>query len=229
MTNSFRRAALVASTLVFAVVALTGCIKVDLAATIKPDDTVDGELTAAVNIEALDAIGDEEADEFVKALTDDIPGATRAEPYNDGEFVGKTVHFADVPLAKFNASETDEAEDAQLSITHDEGHYILNGEWDLPRADTGGSFPDLDKEIVNSAEFSVKVTFPGPVIAHNGDLDGQTVTWNLELGKNNILRAESDQASNTALALWVLAIMVVLTLLVMLLLYLQLRRHSVAG
>lgn len=225
MTNSIRRAAIAAAATVAALLSLSGCIKVDLAANINSDDTVDGEFTAAVNIEAIEVIGDAEADEFIKALTDDIPGATGSEPFDDGDFVGKTVHFADVPLDEFNPRE-DGDDDSQLSIVRTEDGYVLDGEWDLPGADTGGSFPQLDERIARSAEFSVEVTFPGPVVAHNGDLDGRTVSWDLRLGENNVLHAESDPAGHTAVALWVLAIMVGLTLLVMLLLYVQLRRHS---
>lgn len=228
MTNSVRRTARSAATTVVALLALSGCIKVDLSATINADDTVDGRLTAAVNDEAIEVIGEQQADEFVEALTEDIPGASGTEPFDDGTFVGETVHFAAVPLDEFNPRDDDSSR-SQLTITHDDGRYVLDGEWDLPAADTGGSFPELDERIANSAEFSVEVTFPGPVVSHNGDLDGRTVSWRLELGENNILHAESDPGANSGIALWVLAITVVATLVVMLLLYIQLRRHSVGS
>lgn len=215
-----------ATATVAVLLALSGCIKVDLAATINNDDTVDGELTVAVNTEAVEVIGQREADEFVAALTRDIPGATESVPYDDGRFVGETVTFADVPLDEFNPRERSGSDEANLTIRHDEGRYVLDGEWDLPRTDTGGTLPELDERIADTAAFTVTVTFPGPVVAHNGSLDGRTVSWDLKLGENNVLHAESDPGGRTAVALWVLAGSLVLLLIVMLLLYGQLRRHS---
>ena len=72
---------------------LAGCLKLDLALTLSPDDTVDGEMVFAVNKELLELTG-QSVDDLLgdAAVPDDVPGATQ-EPYEDDRFVGTRVLF----------------------------------------------------------------------------------------------------------------------------------------
>ncbi|HZE41246.1 MAG TPA: serine hydrolase domain-containing protein [Stackebrandtia sp.] len=208
-----------------ALVSLSGCLKVDLNATVRSDDTVDGHLTAAVRTEAIDALGHRQTDAFVNQLTEQVPGAERTVAYRAGGFVGKTVYFSDVPLKDFGTRNASQTGASTLRIRHVDNRYVLRGEWDLPSA--ADAAPKLDESIVEKSAFTVRITFPGHVTGHNGKLDGDTVSWKLALGTDNRLFAESDEGASVKLALIVGAICVGLMLLVMLLLFIKLRIHSV--
>lgn len=210
-----------------AVLSLTSCVKVDLETTIGQDDTVSGSMTAAIHVEAAEVIGTAPATEFIDTLTDTVTGVYRTEPYDDGEFTGKTVYYEQVPIDEFSPTQSDDVEPTSLRITHDNERYRVDGEWRLPELDVGQAVPQLDESVVDSAEFTVSVTFPGEVIDHNGSLSGKTVTWELESGHTNIMTAESLEAGNPSMAWAVLWILVAIVLLTALALFIQLRRHSI--
>jgi hypothetical protein len=207
--------------------ALTGCLKVDLAANVHSNDTVDGQMTVAVHREAVATIGDDEADDFVDSLTADFPGAYRTSDFDDGVFMGRTVYFADVPLSDFNTEEQQEGNGATLHIAHSQGRYTLSGHWNLPRPQPEEATAGLADSVVEAGEFTIAIQFPGAVTRHNGHLNGNTVTWNLKIGQSNELYAQAGEAPGARLALIVLAISLALLILVAIALLVQLRRHSV--
>lgn len=227
LPDRLRRRFALAAVLCLTGLALAGCIKVDLKATIRSNDTVDGLLTAAVRTEAIEVLGTHQADEFVKSLTQNFPGAYREERYDDGSFVGRTVYFRNVPLEQFSTRQPEEGNGAELRIVHADNKYTLSGEWDLPRPSSQSSFPELDDSVIDSADFTVEMTFPGRVTRHNGELNGSTVTWHLKIGEKNVLYAQADQSGSVRAALIVLAVCVGLLLLTAIALYIQLRRYSI--
>ena len=79
---------------------LTGCLKLDMALTVSPDDTVDGQIVFAVNKELLELTG-QSVDDLLGDTTvpSDVEGATQ-EPYEDDTFVGTRVTFDSVPLER---------------------------------------------------------------------------------------------------------------------------------
>ncbi|TWJ17164.1 hypothetical protein LX16_0080 [Stackebrandtia albiflava] len=208
---------------------LTGCVKVELVATVTADDTVEGSLTAAVKREAVEVIGAEPADEFVAALTEDVPGTYEERDYDDGEFLGRTVYYRDVSLGRFSRSDPDDTDSATLRISHDGDRYRLDGEWRLPDLDGTDFVPTMDDSTLEGAEFTVSVTFPGKVLEHNGSLSGRTVTWRLEPGRTNVMTAESAEAAPVDVALIVLLAGIGVVLVVAVLLYLRLRRYSIGN
>lgn len=229
VTNSlpgrpWRRSALLMS-LFLAAVALTGCVKVDLAATIGHDDTVNGELTAAVSDRAISRVGSDQAGQFVDLFTADFPGAYRHSDFHAQGFTGRTVYFSEVNLAEFTAPESQQQEGSTLSIVHTGDRYDLDGRFDLSQLGSV-SIPNVDPDQLRTARFTVAITFPGPVTRHNGELSGNTVTWNLRIGQDNIMYAQADQSNSAGRAWIVLEICVALMVLVMVLLYVQLRRYS---
>ena len=73
---------------------LAGCLKLDMAITISPDDTVDGELVFAVNKELLELSGQTVDDLLGQTdVPSDVEGATQ-EPYEDDRFVGTRVRLS---------------------------------------------------------------------------------------------------------------------------------------
>ena len=180
---------------------LTGCLKLDMAITISPDDTVDGQLVFAVNEQLLELTGQDVDDMLGDAtVPSDVEGATQ-EPYDDGEFVGTQVTFEDVAL-----SELSEASDAEsLTIVRTGDTYEVDGVMDLSTEDAdlqGNPFEDQITEAFDTAQLRIAITFPGDVLESNGQVDGTTVTWEPVFGERNVLTAvasaSGDGASDTA-------------------------------
>lgn len=160
---------------------LTGCLKLDMALTISPDDTVDGELVFAVNKELLELTG-QSVDDFLgqTQVPSDVPGATQ-ELYEDDRFVGTRVVFDSVPLAELQQESATDS----LSIVREGDRFVVSGVLDLSTADQelqGNPFEDQIQQAFDSAELRVAVTFPGEVIETNGQVDGTTVVWEPRFG-----------------------------------------------
>jgi len=167
---------------------LAGCLKLDMAITISPDDRVDGELVFAVNKELLELSG-QTVDDFLgeTAVPSDIEGATQ-EPYEDDRFVGTRVRFEDVALADMQ----DGAGPESLSIERVGDTYEVSGVMDLTTDDPqlqGNPFEDQVKEAFDTAELRIAITFPGEIIETNGRVDGTTVIWEPVFGERTELTA----------------------------------------
>ena len=167
---------------------LAGCLKLDMALTISPDDTVDGEMVFAVNKELLELTGQSVGDLLDgAAVPDDVPGATQ-EPYEDDRFVGTRVVFEDVALEDMQEGSDPDA----LSIERTGDTYEVSGVMDLTADDAaleGNPFEDQFTETFDTAELRIAITFPGEVLETNGQVDGTTVTWEPVFGERTELQA----------------------------------------
>ncbi|WP_133884375.1 hypothetical protein [Glycomyces sp. NRRL B-16210] len=204
-------------------VTATGCLRLDLGLDIRPDDTVGGTFTAAWSEEFLDRAGEldldkRELDAFLDALLDGVPGTQRT-PYREDGFVGQTATFTDRPLADFAEFGGDEW--GYLRIDHTGRQYDLEGYWDLRAAGF------LDPEAFADAEIRISVNFPAKVTAHNGELDGRTVTWVMTPGDDYELNATAVANDVRAFALAAVAAVVVVLALLWLAQWRALRRHSI--
>jgi hypothetical protein len=179
---------------------LAGCLKLDMAVTISPDDTVDGEMVFAVNKELLELTG-QSVDDVLADTTvpSDVEGATQ-EPYEDEDFVGTQVTYEDVDLAELSERSDPEA----LTIVRTGDTYEVDGVMDLSTDDAdlqGNPFEDQISEAFDTAELRIAITFPGEVLETNGQIDGTTVTWEPVFGERNLLSAvasaSGDGASDT--------------------------------
>lgn len=167
---------------------LSGCLKLDMALTISPDDTVDGEMVFAVNKELLELTG-QSVDDLLDgtSVPDDVEGVTQ-EPYEDDRFVGTRVRFEDVALSDLQeGSDTD-----SISIERVGDTYEVSGVMDLTSDDAeleGNPFEDQIGDAFDTAELRVAITFPGEVLETNGQVDGTTVTWVPVFGERTDLMA----------------------------------------
>lgn len=207
---------------------ISGCAKVDLDVTIDNDDTVDGALTVALHVDAIEVFGPEESRALVESLTSDVAGAVDVEPFEEGGFVGRTVHFSDVPIDEFGTRQSGDDGTAMLHIEHLEGRFQLDGEWEIPHPGQHDEVASqlTDQELLDSADFTVSVTFPGRILEHDGNREGRTVTWDLDIGQAHTMHAVADDTNSTHVAWIVLATLTAAALAAAFLLYLQLRRHS---
>jgi hypothetical protein len=174
---------------------LAGCLKLDMALTISPDDTVDGEMVFAVNKELLELTGQSVGDLLDgAAVPDDVPGATQ-EPYEDDRFVGTRVLFEDVALEDMQEGSDPDA----LSIQRTGDTYEVSGVMDLTADDAaleGNPFEDQFTETFDTAELRIAITFPGEVLETNGQVDGTTVTWEPVFGERTELQAVASASGD---------------------------------
>ena len=176
---------------------LAGCLKLDMAITISPDDTVDGQMVFAVNKQLLELTG-QNVDDVLGDTTvpSDVEGATQ-EPYEDGDFVGTQVTFEDVALSDLSEGSDPDA----LTIVRTGDTYEVDGVMDLSTEDAdleGNPFEDQITEAFDTAQLRIAITFPGEVLETNGQVDGTTVTWEPVFGERNVLTAVASASGDGA-------------------------------
>ena len=176
---------------------LAGCLKLDMAITISPDDTVDGEMVFAVNKQLLELTG-QNIDDVLGDTTvpSDVEGATQ-EPYEDGDFVGTQVTFEDVALSDLSEGSDPDS----LTIVRTGDTYEVDGVMDLSTDDAdlqGNPFEDQITEAFDTAQLRIAITFPGEVLETNGQVDGTTVTWEPVFGERNVLTAVASASGEGA-------------------------------
>ncbi len=175
---------------------LAGCLKLDMAITIAPDDTVDGEIVFAVNKELLELTG-QNIDDMLgdTAVPDDVEGAT-SEPYEDDRFAGTRVVFEDVALEDMQ----ERSDPDSLSIERVGDTYEVNGVLDLGMEDAdleGNPFEEQISEAFDTAELRIAITFPGEVIETNGRVQGTTVTWEPVFGERTEITAVASAVAES--------------------------------
>ncbi|MBB5869566.1 hypothetical protein F4553_002945 [Allocatelliglobosispora scoriae] len=171
--------------LAIAAVTLSGCMKVDMAFTINPDDTVSGTAVFAVDKRLAGLAGSE--DNLVREMTNrlgNVPTATEEKRYSEGDFIGTTYTYTKTPLSSFSGS--------ILKIAHRDGRYTLDAVLDLSayRLDD----PAI-KAFADSFTVKIAMTFPGKVTSGNGTIDGNTVTWTPKAGQSTSMHAVAEEAS----------------------------------
>lgn len=171
------------------VLALAGCIRVDMNLTLHEDDTASGEFIMAVSKELAELIGDEDLGEALG--TEDIEGAI-SEPWEDEEYVGTRTTFENVALT--------EVSDSTMMIVHEGDEFVVTGTPDDLQAQAGG------EEIPSNAEATLSITFPGEVSEHNGTLEGTTVTWDLLDPPATIEARGSASADGGGIPLWIIIV-----------------------
>lgn len=176
---------------------LAGCLKLDMAITISPDDTVDGEMVFAVNKQLLELTG-QSVDDVLSDTTvpSDVEGATQ-EPYEDEDFVGTQVTFEDVAVSDLSEGSGPDA----LTIVRSGDTYEVDGVMDLSTDDAdlqGNPFEDQIAQAFDTAELRIAITFPGEVLETNGRVDGTTVTWEPAFGERNVLTAVASASGDGA-------------------------------
>lgn len=170
----------------FAALALSGCLRFSADVTLAPDNTVSGTFVVAVKDGSGEGYGMSDR-EFAEAIWEDYPratglGDTTISDYGADGYTGVTVTFNDAPLAAF--APTPDA----WGMTRDGDHFVVSGPSDaasgaVPNAGDGeeGAFTG-DISQLQDAQFTLAVTFPGKVVAANGNIEGRTVTWDLQHG-----------------------------------------------
>lgn len=161
------------------VLALAGCFRSEVVLTVQ-GDTVSGTVVMTYHRQVLASTGTTEDAMIANNRTKLPPGpGVSTERYASGNYVGTRSRLDRVTLADFRAQN---GAVPYVVIDHDTraGTYRVSGSMDF----TGltGVGPELQPLLPEFA-VTVAITFPGPVISHNGRLSGRTVTWRPKVGE----------------------------------------------
>lgn len=183
-----------------ALVTLTGCFKMDYDLNVE-GDKVSGTMIVATDKDFAESEGVEvEGDSFnfdEKKLVE-AGAKVEVEPYDDGRFVGEKATFSDVPIDKIslafeNTAPTGDVESSagaeEFSITRDGDEYTFTARADVAESMSDGETTDADsamfdkmfESMLDTAEANISITLPGEVTDTNGTLDGNTVTWEVDV------------------------------------------------
>ncbi|HET9673117.1 MAG TPA: hypothetical protein VFQ40_09770 [Actinomycetota bacterium] len=167
---------------------LAGCVRVDMELEVSPENTVTGSAVLAVDDSLLELTG-QSADELFRGIdttTTDLPDGASVEPYDEDGFVGQRISFSQVPLAEFSQGGLADTGE-ELSITREGDEFHVNGRLDMTSPEFGGG--EVPGQALESIEFRIAITFPGPVRSATGEVDGNTVTWTPRVGQRTEIRA----------------------------------------
>jgi hypothetical protein len=188
---------------------LAACVRVDMELEVSPENTVSGSAILAVDDSLLELTGQTADDLFQDAETTDLPEGASVDPYEDDGFVGQRITFEDVSLQEFSQGGV-AASGEELSITRQGDDFHVNGRLDMTGSEFGGS--EVPPQVLESVEFRIAITFPGPVSSATGAIEGNTVTWTPRVGENTELRAVASAIPSGSPLLPILLIVAVLVL-----------------
>ena len=170
----------------------TGCIKLEMDLTVATDDTVSGTMVFAI-AKSITDLAAEDAESSPTSSTQELFPANqdvKSEPFDDGEYVGTTYTFDDLPLEELAPEVGDES---SLSIKRQGDNLVVSG-----LLDTGSYEADLESNplaasltegFADLTSIKMSITLPGEIIQTNGKVDGQTITWTSSFGEKLELQA----------------------------------------
>jgi hypothetical protein len=224
MTTRMRTAGRVVATATLTLL-LAGCVRVNMDLKVAEDDTVSGSAVLAVDEGVLSLSGQSADELFRQVPVSDLPPGTSVDPYEEDGFVGQEFTFEAIPISEFSGDQALGATGDPLSITRIGDEFRVAGNLDMSSSEFQGQ--QVPQQFLESFEFRIAITFPGPVTSATGEIDGNTVTWEPRVGENTPIRAVASAIpSGTPIALIVLIVAVVAA--VALIAYLLLFRRRVA-
>ncbi|MBC3191312.1 DUF3153 domain-containing protein [Pseudonocardia sp. C8] len=159
---------------VLALLALTGCTRVQVAMAVQPDDTVDGEIVVATPDGAPGGSGPE------ITVPPELEGKVDVGSYDRDGFVGSRVSFSGLTfaeVAQLNAMGGPAGSRARLEMRRVGERIVVQG-----RA-------DLTTMPVDRSDVRLALSFPGEVVETDGEAEGGTVTWTFAPGEVSPLNA----------------------------------------
>lgn len=170
----------------------SGCVNSDFTFTVHDDGTVSGSVLFAVDEGWLeDGVPQEEALQnfYDNAQSDpsaDVPGEIDVVDYDDGGYLGREVHFADVSPDDL----ADRYDEHGFTLVHEDDMYRFDLELDLTEHE------QLDDDMRSNLTVTVAATFPGPVVETDGEIldDESTVVWRLTMVEPRTLYAVAEDA-----------------------------------
>ncbi|ROS76474.1 hypothetical protein [Cellulomonas sp. PhB143] len=159
------------------VMTLAGCMRLHLDLTLGEDDTMDGSIVVAISDDVAQTLGQDPQDlwdQMGSEIDGNLPDGAEQEPYAEDGYTGARFTYADQPISDTGTGD-------ELTITRDGDEYVVSGTFDLSEgADDAGQLP---KELLDSFDVRLAVTFPGKIAETNGKVDGTTAVWTPTYGE----------------------------------------------
>ncbi|MEV7663964.1 hypothetical protein [Paenarthrobacter sp. NPDC089316] len=221
-----KRAVGVIGVLIAVMVALTGCVKLNMSVKVNNEKSVDYEVVYAIQKSVL---GDKSFDEFMKSNGSgtgsqemNIPEGATVVDYEDEKYKGKRITAVNIDPAKLAESSSSEN---PFDLKRDGDFYVMS-----MGSVTGADASDPQASSMAKSMFdeaSVKFTFPGKIVEANGaTVDGNTATFDMLSVNGASVQVKAE--ANAGIPMWIIwtlvAVLVVAAALV--LLFVLLRRKS---
>ncbi|MDR0432931.1 MAG: DUF3153 domain-containing protein [Bifidobacteriaceae bacterium] len=204
--KTWRRSA-AALALVGLALSLTGCMRLTYDLTVNVDDTISGETVFAFSDQLLEMAGTTFDEAMAQGgqeglLSNTYGGRAKIEDYAADGYTGKLISLDALPLSEFGVSQ--EESGMQLNIAKDGSQYKVSGGMDLSSQDVDPA----QLEEYGGFDVQVSITFPGPVVSSNGDVNGNTVAWKIVPGQTNEFEATANSGggSQTMLVVGLIAL-----------------------
>lgn len=160
--------------LVLALLALSGCARVQAALAVQPDDTVRGQIVVATPETGPEDPGP------VLTLPPDLEASVDVTEYRQEGYAGSLVRFSDLTFEQVSELITaagPPGEKVRLELRRAGNRVVVDGSVDLTTVD------------VDRADFQLKIAFPGQVLDANGAADSGEVSWIFEAGEVGDIQA----------------------------------------
>ncbi|MFV0254282.1 MAG: LppM family (lipo)protein [Beutenbergiaceae bacterium] len=161
----------------FAAATLVGCVRVHGDLSIDPAaDTVSGTVDVAVENQWAIEQGSDPADLAV-ALNEELAagdaGGVTGEVYDDGQYTGVVLTLDAVPWERLA-----QASNGALQFTRSGDQIQLRGDLSV--------LTSSEEPVATPWRLQLAVTFPEAVGEHDGDLDGRTVSWDIDQDSDDV-------------------------------------------
>jgi hypothetical protein len=168
---------------------LAGCFKVNMDMEVATDNTVSGSAVIAVDESLIELSGQNVDDLFAEMDLSELPPGSTAEPYEEDGFVGQEISFDEVPLDVFTGNQAlgGSGTGEELNIVRRGDEFHVTGAFDMSGEEFTGT--EIPQQFMDTFEFRISITFPGEVISASGEIDGNTVTWEPQIGQNTRVEA----------------------------------------
>lgn len=152
--------------LLMALLAVSGCARVQAALAVQPDDTVRGDIVVATPEQGPDDPGPE------ISVPPALAGEVEVTEYRQEGYAGSLVRFDGLTFAQVGELLAAGPDDTvRLELRRAGNRVVVSGQVDLS---TAGA---------DRADFQLKISFPGQVVDANGDADSGTVSWTFTPGR----------------------------------------------
>ncbi|KOX22425.1 hypothetical protein ADK67_24225 [Saccharothrix sp. NRRL B-16348] len=159
----------------FALFALTGCVRLHAAMALSTDDRVSGEITAATPPTKENDPGPQ------LKVPNELASRVTTKPYLVDDYVGTQLSF--------NGLSFDEVHALSLATSASSSRYQLTFRRSGDLVTLSGSV-DLTQVPPERADIQVKISFPGEIVDTNGrEEDNATIAWSPKPGQASMLNA----------------------------------------
>jgi len=198
------RTAIAAALAAVGLLALAGCMKVDMDMTLSEDDTVSGSIVMAVSNSLAETMGMEPGELWDQAggeLSQNLPEGASQEPYSDDEYTGTRYTFTEAPISQISGEGGED-----LTITRDGDNYVVDGTMNL--SEGSEQLEQLPQNVQDAFDVRLAITFPGAVSDATGTVDGTTVTWTPQVGEDTEIHAVGAATAGSSFPWWIVGLVV---------------------